>query len=621
MVHEGCGNADFTWNEYGGGGGGGHAPPGGGAPPPDDDEGSIELYSCETGKFVDETLYGSWIEDMEPPNKNCNQSQNSASNDQEKLVDEKEKKKEPPLIGLKLTISPYFLNSLNSIFLSQETNNRNRINQHHKRDSHSHSHQRRLMMMSHPPPPPPPHHHQPRHDDFVSQPSSSAAVTEKMKASNFPTLSLKIGSWERVSIHEGDLVAKCYYAKKKLVWEFLERSLKRKIEIQWSDISAIRAIIEDNVPGILHIELRQPPTFFDEIDPQPRKHTNWRTTQDFTGGQALMCRRHFLRFPAGVLDKHYEKLLQYDSRLFLLSQQPFPSSKYRYFPQQNENMYNFADYSINFKPEMVSPFNIHAQQQLQAYHHQQIINNPSLLNLGSPNSVIELASMADHNSSMWAGNRRGFQVQGASSFAESVARDQVQGGMSNIAPTGTTNFVYQNNNYVDANMFLNELENNFLTDYSNQQQQQYCQENAASMDTYINLYQRGNYTSNIATNQHLTYEHNTVTTTTTTMHSVNQHSMDNTALIYPPHPSLSWVAQPISMAMPPQSMAHAVSVAAPPQNMAQAMSQHVSMAALPQHMEEEMAVNQPKRNSFDQMMIDDIGTMNDINVANNNWQV
>ncbi|KAK1582783.1 hypothetical protein Q3G72_018197 [Acer saccharum] len=617
MVHEGCGNADFTWNEYGGGGGGGGGgdPPGGGSPPPGDDDGSIELYSCETGKFIDETLYGSWIEDMEPPNKNCNQSQNSASNEQEKLVDEKKKKEEPPPIGLKLTISPYFLNSLNSIFLSQETNNRNRINQHHKRDSHSHSHQRRLMGMSHP---------QPRHDDFLSQPSSSAAaVTEKMKASNFPTLSLKIGSWERVSIHEGDLVAKCYYAKKKLVWEFLERSLKRKIEIQWSDISAIRAIIEDNVPGILHIELGQPPTFFDEIDPQPRKHTNWRTTQDFTGGQALLCRRHFLRFPAGVLDKHYEKLLQYDSRLFHLSQQPFPSSKFRYFPQQNENMYNFADYSINYKPEMVSPFNIHAHQQLQAYHHQQIINNPSLLNLGSPNS--ELAHMADHNGSMWVGNRRGFQVQGASSFAEkSVARDQVQGGTSNIAPTGTTGFVYQNNNnnnnnnYVDASIFLNELENNLLTDYSNQQQQ-YYRENAASMDTYINLYQGGNSTCNIATNQHLTYEHNTVTTTTT-MHSVNQHSMDNTALIYTPHPSISWVAQPVSMAMPPQSMAQAVSVAAPPQNMAQAMSQHVSMVALPQHMEEEMAVNLPKSNSFDQMMIDDIGTMNGNNVVNN-WQV
>ena len=187
-----------------------------------------------------------------------------------------------------------------------------------------------------------------------------------------------------------------------------------------------------------------------------------------------------------------------------------------------------------------------------------------------------------------------------SSFAESIARDQVQGGMSNIAPMGTTSFVYQNNNnYVDANMFLNEHDSNLLTESSNKQQQ-YYRENAASMDTYINLYQGVNPTCNIATNQHLSYEHNTATAiTTTTMHSVNQHSIDNTALVYPPHPPISWVAQPVSMAMPPQSMAQAVSVAAPPQNMAQAMSQPVSMATLPQNIEEEMAVNLPKSNSFD----------------------
>ncbi|KAI7988915.1 hypothetical protein LOK49_LG13G02845 [Camellia lanceoleosa] len=86
-------------------------------------------------------------------------------------------------------------------------------------------------------------------DDFVSQPMS-----EKLKASNFPALLLKIGSWERKSLDEGDLVAKCYYAKKKIVWEVLEGTLKSKIEIEWSDIEAIRAIIRDDKLGILEIE-------------------------------------------------------------------------------------------------------------------------------------------------------------------------------------------------------------------------------------------------------------------------------------------------------------------------------------------------------------------------------
>lgn len=50
-------------------------------------------------------------------------------------------------------------------------------------------------------------------------------------------------------------MAKSYYAKKKLVWEFLEKSLKRKIEIQWADIIGIRATTEENEPGILELEV------------------------------------------------------------------------------------------------------------------------------------------------------------------------------------------------------------------------------------------------------------------------------------------------------------------------------------------------------------------------------
>lgn len=55
--------------------------------------------------------------------------------------------------------------------------------------------------------------------------------------------------------HEGDLTAKLYYAKRKLVWEVLDGALKSKIEMQWSDISAIRAITTENLPGTLEIEV------------------------------------------------------------------------------------------------------------------------------------------------------------------------------------------------------------------------------------------------------------------------------------------------------------------------------------------------------------------------------
>ena len=50
-------------------------------------------------------------------------------------------------------------------------------------------------------------------------------------------------------------MAKFYYAKRKLVWEVLDCGLKSKIEIQWSDISAMKATCPENLPGSLEIEV------------------------------------------------------------------------------------------------------------------------------------------------------------------------------------------------------------------------------------------------------------------------------------------------------------------------------------------------------------------------------
>ncbi|CAA0814692.1 Unknown protein [Striga hermonthica] len=152
--------------------------------------------------------------------------------------------------------------------------------------------------------------------------SSVSSANDKLKASNFPGLLLRIGSWEYLSRYEGDLVVKCYFAKHKLVWEVLEGGLKSKIEIQWSDIMALKADCPDNDPGTLTIMLARPPAFFRETNPQPRKHTLWQATADFTAGQASLNKLHSLQCPPGVLNKHYEKLIQCDTRLSILSQLP-----------------------------------------------------------------------------------------------------------------------------------------------------------------------------------------------------------------------------------------------------------------------------------------------------------
>ncbi|XVF47868.1 hypothetical protein PTKIN_Ptkin03bG0145000 [Pterospermum kingtungense] len=156
----------------------------------------------------------------------------------------------------------------------------------------------------------------------VNKEAKAAGTTDKLKASNFPASILRIGNWEYKSRYGGDLVAKCYFAKHKLVWEVLEGGLKSKIEIQWSDIMALKADCPDNGPGTLNVVLARQPLFFRETNPQPRKHTLWQATSDFTDGQASIHRQHFLQCPQGSLNKHFEKLIQCDIRLNCLSKQP-----------------------------------------------------------------------------------------------------------------------------------------------------------------------------------------------------------------------------------------------------------------------------------------------------------
>ncbi|KAG5525439.1 hypothetical protein RHGRI_031932 [Rhododendron griersonianum] len=223
--------------------------------------------------------------------------------------------------------------------------------------------------------------------------------TEKLKASNFPASLLKIGSWERISRYEGDLVAKCYYAKKKIVWEVLDGALKSKIEVQWSDIEAIRATIVDDQPGILEIELNQPPQFFRETNPQPRKHTLWHPASDFTGGQAPTFRRHYVRFPPGTLDKHYEKLLQCDHRLLELSRRPFPQLGSPYF---YSNLFSGTDISFIRAPQSQVP--CHGMQY--SFTHMRQGQAVEIVDSYSPMSVMDFPQTTDNVNSYTFENPR-----------------------------------------------------------------------------------------------------------------------------------------------------------------------------------------------------------------------
>ncbi|XP_073118084.1 uncharacterized protein [Elaeis guineensis] len=156
----------------------------------------------------------------------------------------------------------------------------------------------------------------------------------KMKPSKFhaPTR-LRIGAWEHVSRHEGDLEAKCYFARQKLIWEFLESGLKSKIEIPWSHIKGLKVTYPETGDGTLDIKIARPPLFYKETDPQPRKHTIWRPTTDFTGFQASI-HRHFLECEQDSLRENMDMIFQCNPRLYFLSQQPEDESKSPYSDPQ-----------------------------------------------------------------------------------------------------------------------------------------------------------------------------------------------------------------------------------------------------------------------------------------------
>ncbi|XP_047306236.1 uncharacterized protein LOC124909614 [Impatiens glandulifera] len=175
---------------------------------------------------------------------------------------------------------------------------------------------------------------------FLERFEMPKSTQEKYKATNFPIILLKIGTWEKVLRYEGELKAKCYYSNKKIVWEILENNLKSKMEIHFSDIDAMRATMIENQPGTLELLLNKSPLFFRERDPVPMRKIVWDESFDFTQGQASIFRIHHVTFPPGALDKNYEMLLQSDSRLMDISKNVFPVIEFPYFQPNNSNTSN-----------------------------------------------------------------------------------------------------------------------------------------------------------------------------------------------------------------------------------------------------------------------------------------
>ncbi|XP_071726861.1 uncharacterized protein [Rutidosis leptorrhynchoides] len=256
----------------------------------------------------DISMYLNLTGDEEPLNKRSKSSSSSQTTTQQSSLNNElslyDGLNEPSPLGLCLKKSPSLLE------LIQE-----KINQSHseKADLPSENHEATTKT------------------DSKARAKGKRVANDKLKASHFPALLLRIGQWEYVSQHEGDLLAKCYFSKHKIVWELLDGGLKKKFEINWADIVGLKANCAAYGPGTLTIVLDKQPVFYHEINPQPKKHTQWRVTSDFTDGEASNNRQHVLQCAQGLLNQHFEKLIQCDARLNFMSRQHIVSNV-PYFP-------------------------------------------------------------------------------------------------------------------------------------------------------------------------------------------------------------------------------------------------------------------------------------------------
>ncbi|KAL3651343.1 hypothetical protein CASFOL_004345 [Castilleja foliolosa] len=323
---------------------------------------------------------------------------------------------------------------------------------------------------------------------LVTRPSS-----EKLKATNFPIQSIEIGGWKRISQNEGDMMAKFYFAKKKIVWEVLDENIlvgnevkmKSKIEIVWSNIIGLNATIRDDI-GILQIELDKPPVFFRETKPTPKKHTNWESNEliDFTNGHAFNSRIHCLTFPPKVLDKHYESLLQSDQRLLKLSRDPFPSQSCSHF-HSTMIMSNFNTSRSSIIQQYQSPtrlsnsnsvmgFPRNYQPMAQRYPNHQGMNHPrpNIMNTQiGPLTSSRFASQVPAGQVLFSG-----QPSGHLTFEEAQLQVQMQEmnllldpnhHNNQVMPNGTDNNVYTQPNY-SAHPFVSSDHDLVLNRYHRQ---------------------------------------------------------------------------------------------------------------------------------------------------------
>uniref|UniRef100_A0A6N2KT65 TRF2/HOY1 PH-like domain-containing protein n=1 Tax=Salix viminalis TaxID=40686 RepID=A0A6N2KT65_SALVM len=308
-------------------------------------------------------------------------------------------------------------------------------------------------------------------------------MSYRLRASNFAASFIKIGEWQ------------------KLVWEFLQGPMKYKIEIPWSDIIGINAVMQKNQPGILRIEL----------------------VKDFTGMQASIFRLHHLTFPCEYLDKHYQKLLLCEPRFFDLSKQSFPTLKNPFFHSNSHGNPGFAfDYNqggqdSNLRSQFNFPnFPSHARQtqHFQPYEHigktqhvQPYRHNGQAQHVQPyghkiyQSSLKEMHSPASDSYNFLENQRMSYWDQGMSIYTDALARNH---GVVPFVQSTQVHPAATFQNYSLANLGQEAVMNNnaLLGDIqAGNYHENYRMEMIESLSKMVNLHKEVNPESKIASQE------------------------------------------------------------------------------------------------------------------------
>ncbi|EGG16556.1 Transcription regulatory protein SNF5 [Cavenderia fasciculata] len=150
-----------------------------------------------------------------------------------------------------------------------------------------------------------------------SPPSASQQV---YRFSDLPSISLKIGGWQKQSQFCGDLVARFSYTEHKFMWEIYNHGESlTKMEIFFDDLCGMEfAPYADDRIDVSFL-LKKPPQFYEaKFGPNQQASSSnmtYKSTSDFTGGEALQCKKHTLCFIKNALSKPLEALCITDPKL------------------------------------------------------------------------------------------------------------------------------------------------------------------------------------------------------------------------------------------------------------------------------------------------------------------